>query len=591
MNAANLCLGCMEVNNSNVSCFHCGYQKGSGPESSHHLQPGTVLINKYLIGRVLGQGGFSITYLAWDTTLELKLAIKEFFPMGLVARSAGSSQIDIYVGEQKEQFTFGIERFLGEAKTLARFSEHPNIVTVRDFFPSNNTAYMVMNYIEGQTLEQYLKLSGGRITFSNALAIMMPVMDALREVHQSGLMHRDVSPDNIFIRSDGMVVLIDFGAARLELQHKSRSMSVIMKAGYSPEEQYRTKGIQGPWTDIYAVAATMYRALTGQVPPEAMDRLAEDDLAPPSQLGVEISREQEKALLKALSVRAEGRFQTVEDFQAALLSSAAFKEAVLPAIEKQINVTPSVIKRPVVNYDADYYIDYTGGTFPLCVLPIGARVIDPTWRWEFKTGGKYTGTGELKPVAWLVVAKDHYDIKEPHVTLLSEDLIGRHIFDNSKGWLGLNFGKNHWGASGTGNATRGLRPWLNSNGIHAGEGFYRAFSESFENSVLITILPNKEWKNGNAYSTQDLVFLPSNTELGDIVHRKTHQIGTAYPYFQGAENAKRVALLNGKAWWYWTRSPALNGGYRVRIVNGAGEFYDRGAYDDVCRAPCFESEI
>ncbi len=319
MNAANLCLGCMEVNDSNVRCSHCGYQQGSGPESSHHLQPGTVLINKYLIGRVLGQGGFGITYLAWDTTLELKLAIKEFFPMGLVARSAGSSQIDIYVGEQKEQFTFGIDRFLGEAKTLARFSEHPNIVTVRDFFPSNSTAYMVMNYIEGQTFEQYLKLSGGKISFSKALAIMMPVMDALREVHQTGFMHRDVSPDNIFIRNDGMVVLIDFGAARLELQHKSRSMSVIMKVGYSPEEQYRSKGVQGPWTDIYALAATIYRGITGEVPPESMDRLAEDTLLPPSACGVEITESQEQALLKAMEIRAKERYPTVADFQKALL--------------------------------------------------------------------------------------------------------------------------------------------------------------------------------------------------------------------------------------------------------------------------------
>jgi hypothetical protein len=227
----------------------------------------------------------------------------------------------------------------------------------------------------------------------------------------------------------------------------------------------------------------------------------------------------------------------------------------------------------VVNYDADYYIDYTGGTIPLGELPIGARVVDPTWRWEFKKGDKYTGTGELKPLAWLVVAKDHYDIKEPHVTLLAEELIGRHFFDNSKGWFGLISGKNHWGASSTGNATRGLRPWLNSNGIHAGEGFYLAFSKSFENSLLITILPNKEWKNGNAYSTQDRVFLPSTTELGDTVHRYTHKIGTAYPFFQGAENAKRVALLNGKAWWYWARSPDSYYGTRVSIVFHTGEFY------------------
>jgi hypothetical protein len=233
----------------------------------------------------------------------------------------------------------------------------------------------------------------------------------------------------------------------------------------------------------------------------------------------------------------------------------------------------------VVNYDADYYIDYTGGTIPLGELPIGSRVIDPTWVWEFKTGNKYTGTGELKPLAWLVVAKNHYDIKEPHVTLLPEELIGFYFFDRIKTWLGLIIGENHWDYSVTINACLGLYQWLNSIGIHSGGGFYRAFSKSFENSVLTTAVPNKEWKNGSAYSTQDRVFLPSTTELGDTVHHYTYQIGTAYPFFQGAGVAKRVARLGGKNWWYWTRSPALNNGSGVRLVDLAGGFRNRYAFN------------
>jgi serine/threonine protein kinase len=573
MNQENLCYGCMREKGPAQGCSHCGWAENSNADSTLYLTPGTVLSNKYLVGKVLGQGGFGITYLGWDRNLDIRVAIKEYFPQGLVSRVPGENNVHSYTGQPKDQFSFGLDSFLREAKILARFEHHPNIVTVRDFFRDNNTAYMVMSFIEGVTLLDYLKSKGERIPVDRAIEIMMPVLDALKGVHSAGIMHRDISPDNIFIDHEGRVILIDFGAARQEMREKSKSLSVILKAGYAPEEQYRSRGKQGPWTDIYAVAATMYRCITGQVPPEAMDRLAEDDLIPPSKSGVSIGSTYEKALLKALSVRAEGRFQTVEDFQAALLSSAAFKEAAIPVKENEINIFPSVIKRPVVNYDADYYIDYTGGTIPLGELPIGARVVDPTWRWEFKKGDKYTGTGELKPLAWLVVAKDHYDIKEPHVTLLAEELIGRHFFDNSKGWFGLISGKNHWGASSTGNATRGLRPWLNSNGIHAGEGFYLAFSKSFENSLLITILPNKEWKNGNAYSTQDRVFLPSTTELGDTVHRYTHKIGTAYPFFQGAENAKRVALLNGKAWWYWARSPDSYYGTRVSIVFHTGEFY------------------
>jgi serine/threonine protein kinase len=322
MDHHNLCYGCMENKCTSKICTHCGYDQTSGPASSHHLAPGKILHDKYLIGKVLGQGGFGITYLAWDVNLELKIAVKEFFPMGLVARSAGSTRVETYAVDQDEQFSFGIDRFLGEAKTLARFSEHPNIVTVRDFFKANNTAYMVMNYVEGVTLESYLKKAGEKIAFPAMLKIMMPVMDALQEIHRSGVMHRDISPDNIFIRNDGRVILVDFGAARQELREKSKSLSVIIKAGYAPEEQYRTRGRQGPWTDIYAVAATMYRCITGKVPFEAIDRLDEDDLVPPSQLGVVIEPKQEQALLKALAIKARNRYQAVEEFQSEMVAAS-----------------------------------------------------------------------------------------------------------------------------------------------------------------------------------------------------------------------------------------------------------------------------
>jgi serine/threonine protein kinase len=349
VNTSEICFGCMEIKGSQKTCANCGYQEDSGPESSHHLSPGTILANKYLVGKVLGQGGFGITYVAYDLILELKLAVKEFFPMGLVARARGSSEVDTYAGEQKEQYAFGLDRFLYEAKTLARFSEHPNIVTVRDFFPANGTAYMVMNYIEGKTLEEYLKSAGGKIPFPKMIEIMMPVMDALREVHQAGIMHRDISPDNIFIRNDGRVSLIDFGSARQELLNKSRSISVILKVGYSPEEQYRSKGEQGPWTDIYSVAATIYRGITGEVPPESMDRLAEDTLIAPSQLGIEIGIEQEQALLKAFAVRAKERYQTVLDLQTAFLKNPNEDIVVKPTDDKIIVTPDALIKLPNVS--------------------------------------------------------------------------------------------------------------------------------------------------------------------------------------------------------------------------------------------------
>jgi hypothetical protein len=256
----------------------------------------------------------------------------------------------------------------------------------------------------------------------------------------------------------------------------------------------------------------------------------------------------------------------------------------------------------IAGLDADYYIDYENGTIPIGDLPIGARVVDPSWEWEYRLGVNYsdqivvpgtlgggkTRPGKVKPVTWIVVAKDHYDLGEEHVTLLSEELIGRFVFDdsNDRGHENESWGHNHWGESGTANATHGLRPWLNSSGIHSGEGFYRAFSEEFKRAVPATTLPNKEWENGNSYSTQDYVFIPSTTELGDSAHKGTYQIGTVYPYFAGANDAKRVARLDGETWWYWTRSPASDNGSSVRDFSNTGSFefnYSRASkvYDAV----------
>ncbi len=305
----------MEKKENEQACLHCGYDQDELPASFLHLPPGTILQNKYLLGKALGQGGFGITYIAFDLKLELKLAIKEFFPQGLAHRSHGNDRVLTNSDKDSSSYRYGLDRFLYEAKTLARFSEHPNIVNVRDYFEANNTAYMVMNYVSGITLDDYLKRKGGKISFKHAMDIMLPVFDVLNDIHQKGLLHRDISPDNIYLTKSGRVKLIDFGAARQALQNQSHSISVIMKAGYSPVEQYQSKGKQGPWTDIYAAAATMYRSITGIMPPSALDRIIEDTLVLPSDYGVKMNQSQEKALLKALSVKSEDRYQSVSEFQ------------------------------------------------------------------------------------------------------------------------------------------------------------------------------------------------------------------------------------------------------------------------------------
>jgi serine/threonine protein kinase len=296
-----------------------------------YLLPDTELNNRYKIEEVLGHGGFGITYSALDKILNVKVAIKEYLPRQLATRAEGQTKVSIFTGESRKHYDYGLKKFLEEAQSIAQFSHHPNIVSARDYFETNNTAYMVMEYIEGVTLKEYLEQKGGRIPFEEAKAIMMPVMDALREVHSVGLLHRDISPDNIYITTTGQVKVLDFGAARYYAGEQSKSLSVILKPGYAPEEQYRSSGKQGTWTDVYATGATIYRVISGKTPPEALDRKEEDTLEPPSQLGISIPADAEKALLRALAVSAAQRFQTVGEFQAALNNGIPIPEPITTA--------------------------------------------------------------------------------------------------------------------------------------------------------------------------------------------------------------------------------------------------------------------
>ena len=300
-----------------MPCQECGWRLGQD-NTPPALALGRILDGRYRIGRVLGHGGFGITYLAWDDNLQLRLAIKEYLPRDSATRAPDGISLSVYSGQAGEQFAYGLDGFLAEARALARFDQHPGIVTVKNFFRAHGTGYCVMDYVEGITLRQYLdQQPGGRVSVDSALKLLTPVMDALRAVHQAGLIHRDIAPDNIYISQDGRIRLLDFGAARFAAGEHSKSLSIILKPGYAPEEQYRTKGRQGPWTDVYGLAATCYRAITGQVPPEALDRLDNDDLVPPSRLGIAIKPEQEATLLKALAIKANQRYQDIAELQQA----------------------------------------------------------------------------------------------------------------------------------------------------------------------------------------------------------------------------------------------------------------------------------
>ena len=270
------------------------------------------------VGRALGQGGFGITYLAWDLNLEMPVAIKEFLPTDFASRASAQLHVTPYGEDGAANFELGLEAFEGEARALARCNAQPGVVDVLSYFRENGTGYIVMHYLRGRTLRDHLRARGLPLPFEEAAAIVRPVLDALQEVHRLGLVHRDISPDNIYICDSGRVCLLDFGAARNAVRDRSKSLSVQFKIGYTPEEQYRRHGEQGPWTDVYAAAATFYRAMTGVTPPPSLDRLTRDQLSPPGALGVAIPRSAERALMRALAVQAARRYRTVDEFLADL---------------------------------------------------------------------------------------------------------------------------------------------------------------------------------------------------------------------------------------------------------------------------------
>ena len=310
------CPYCMTPVEEGKPCGACGLTQGSYTPSPHHLPPGTVLKERYLVGRVLGEGGFGITYIGCDLQLELKVAIKEYFPTDKASRvSQASLDVASYTGAAGVNYDKGLEKFLQEARTIARMDKQPVIVNVRDFFQVNHTAYIVMEYVEGTTFKELAEQRGGRIPAGELLYLMEPLFFALKEMHANGLIHRDISPENLMIEK-GEVRLLDFGCAR-ESADGGNTLTIALKHGYAPVEQYQSKG-QGPWTDVYALSATIYYCLTGRKPPQAMDRLVEDELIPPRKLGVDLTQRQENALLHGMAVPPKRRFQTMDEFHTAL---------------------------------------------------------------------------------------------------------------------------------------------------------------------------------------------------------------------------------------------------------------------------------
>ena len=264
-------------------CPECGRAYGSANAETFALKPGTILEGKYLVGEMLGQGGFGITYIGFDLLLEQKVAIKEYYPMstGMVSREGHSTVVWSSAMMGKTGTQKGFDSFLKEARKMAKLGGIPGVVGVKSVFIQNETAYIVMDFIEGETLLKKLQ-KNGPMDFDSCIRLMTPIMQSLAEVHKHGIIHRDISPDNIMVQPDGKPVLLDLGAAKdLDIQGKDGSIQttqMVAKQGFSPIEQYRKNASVGPWTGVYSMAATIYYCCTGVLPPSATDRMIEDTL-------------------------------------------------------------------------------------------------------------------------------------------------------------------------------------------------------------------------------------------------------------------------------------------------------------------------
>lgn len=342
------CLNCMKEYESqaveNEICPHCGFEENTPPRIKNHLYPGMILKNRYVIGTVVGAGGFGVVYKAWDKTLDILVAIKEYFPTYMVQRTPGEYEVYVVSSKKQGEYIKGKKRFLDEARTLAAFKEHPNIVDVESYFEENNTAYFVMEFLEGETLQEYIK----RVKVIKPDKIQnyfRPVMSALKAMHKEGVIHRDINPKNIYICKEGVIKIIDFGAARLSFDENRYTQQLTRK--YAPVEQYDSKSEQSFFTDVYALGATMYEALTGKAPEESTVRASNDTVKSPRSINSSIPEYLSNAVMKAIAVKKELRFQNIDDFEKAIIGTKVVddpqKENARKILKRNIIITSIAI--------------------------------------------------------------------------------------------------------------------------------------------------------------------------------------------------------------------------------------------------------
>lgn len=320
MKKTKICLGCLrQIDNNDAVCPFCGFDPLELTDKKN-LRAGELLYNRYVVGKVLGEGGFGITYTGYDKSEKRAVAIKEYFPSNMVQRNMSRGHEGEVIpcdGNNGNSFARGLERFAKEGNTLKKFNKLTNVVKVYDYFLQNNTGYIIMEYVPGTTLTEHVAKKGNFST-EEILTIIRPIVGDLKCIHEMGMVHRDISPDNIILQANRVAKVIDFGSARTVFQEESlkgQTMTVMLKQQYAPREQYSPKGNIGPWTDVYSLCATIYFMLLGQAPVNVFERSEGDVARKIKEVYPECGNEIADVLEKGMCIDVEGRYQGMDDFQ------------------------------------------------------------------------------------------------------------------------------------------------------------------------------------------------------------------------------------------------------------------------------------
>lgn len=528
-------------------------------ENLHCLRKGTRLIGRYTIEGVLGQGGFGITYLGIDELHEKKVAIKEFFPQGIVTRNIEyeDTVTVTFVGE-KANYEKGKERFLKEARTMAKFSKDEGIVKALDFFEINNTAYIVMEYLEGITLKQYLR-ENQRIAPEDLIELLVPLIESLDEIHSQGMIHRDISPDNIMVLPDGRIKLMDFGAARDYTEFGEKSLSIVLKPGYAPPEQYQTHGIQGPWTDIYALCATMYKCITGENPPDAIERVMDDSLKKISEFGIAISPQVEAVIIKGMSVSAKDRYQDIKDFCEDLYGG--YGEDAYSAPQEYILQNPRIQDNAfeqIVTWDCLWF-----GSYPQTQIreKDGAiyTILKNEKGWDSNNdivvnGVKYHKKEEnyfrYEPIKWRILQRDNTT-----AFLLSDIILDTQPYQKETEEI-------FWGESY-------IRNWLNKNFMEA--AFISPEQQMIEAAKRVNVADNTYGMPENY--TMDKIFLLSEEEISETSNAQRYGFSKSASSYDKARKSESSQYAKDTSWW-WVQAADMETGVRV----GADGWISKNGY-------------